>query len=65
MSLVLKDITYRYSQGTAYEKTALDHVNLEIHDGEFIGIIGHPFRKVYAGTAPERFAEGYRGRDGV
>lgn len=41
MSLVLKDITYRYSQGTAYEKTALDHVNLEIHDGEFIGIIGH------------------------
>lgn len=41
MSLVLKNVTYRYSQGTAYEITALSDVNLTIGDGEFIGIIGH------------------------
>lgn len=41
MSLVLENVTYRYSQGTAYEITALNHVNLSIGDGEFIGIIGH------------------------
>lgn len=41
MSLVLENVTYRYSQGTAYEITALNHVNLAIGDGEFIGIIGH------------------------
>ena len=40
MSLVLENVTYRYSQGTAYEITALNHVNLSIGDGEFIGIIG-------------------------
>ena len=41
MSLVLENVTYRYSQGTAYEITALIHVNLSIGDGEFIGVIGH------------------------
>lgn len=41
MSLVLKNITYRYSQGTAYEITALADVSLTIEDGEFIGVIGH------------------------
>lgn len=41
MSLVLENVTYRYSQGTAYEITALNHVNLSIGDGEFIGVIGH------------------------
>ncbi len=41
MSLILDDISYRYSTGTAYEVTALDHVNLRIDDGEFVGIIGH------------------------
>ena len=34
MSLVLENVTYRYSQGTAYEITALNHVNLSIGDGE-------------------------------
>ena len=41
MSLVLENVSYRYSQGTAYEITALDNVSLEIRDGEFIGVIGH------------------------
>ena len=41
MSLVLENVSYLYSQGTAYERTALSHVNLSIEEGEFIGIIGH------------------------
>ena len=37
----LKDVSYVYMQGGPFEKTALDTINLEINDGEFIGIIGH------------------------
>lgn len=37
----LKDVSYVYSPKTPFEKTALDHINLTIGDGEFIGIIGH------------------------
>ncbi len=41
MSFILDNVSYRYSEKTAYEIQALDHVNLKIEDGEFIGIIGH------------------------
>lgn len=41
MSLRLEHVTYTYSPGTAYEMHALQDVNLEIEDGQFIGIIGH------------------------
>ena len=41
MSIKLENVTYQYSGDTAYAVTALDHVNLEIPDGQFIGIIGH------------------------
>lgn len=41
MSLILDNVTYKYSTNTAYEITALDGVSLKIEDGEFIGIIGH------------------------
>ncbi len=41
MSFILDHVSHKYSEGTAYEKTALDDVSLQIHDGEFIGIIGH------------------------
>ena len=41
MSLKLEDVTYTYSPGTAYEMHALEHVNLEIPNGQFVGIIGH------------------------
>lgn len=37
----LKDVSYVYSQGTSFQKTALENVNLTIHKGEFIGLIGH------------------------
>ncbi|HIT14280.1 MAG TPA: energy-coupling factor transporter ATPase [Candidatus Scatomonas merdigallinarum] len=41
MSIQLEDVTYTYSPGTAYEMHALDHVSLEIPQGQFVGIIGH------------------------
>ncbi len=41
MPLILDHVTYTYSAGTAYEKKALDDINLTFKDGEFIGIIGH------------------------
>lgn len=34
-------LTYRYGIGTPFEKTAVDHVDLEIEVGSFVGIIGH------------------------
>ena len=41
MSLILDKINYVYSEGTAYQIQALKDVNLEIKDGQFIGVIGH------------------------
>lgn len=41
MSIILDKINYVYNGGTAYEKQALKDVNLQIRDGEFIGLIGH------------------------
>lgn len=39
--LKTEDLTYQYSIDTPFEKTAVDHVNLEIEEGAFVGIIGH------------------------
>jgi len=36
-----ENLTYTYSIGTPFEKTAVNNVNLEIEDGELAGIIGH------------------------
>ena len=41
MSLKIENLCHTYMQGTPFEKVALNNVNLEIKDGEFIGIIGH------------------------
>ncbi|MBR6398320.1 MAG: ATP-binding cassette domain-containing protein, partial [Lachnospiraceae bacterium] len=41
MLIELKDVSYVYSKDTVYEVRALDHVNLGIEEGQFIGIIGH------------------------
>ena len=30
-----------YSAGTPFESTAVEHINIELNQGEFIGIIGH------------------------
>ena len=41
MSIILDKVNYCYSEGTAYQIQALKDINLEILDGQFIGIIGH------------------------
>ena len=41
MSIKLEHINYIYGEGTAYEKHALTAINLEIPDGQFVGLIGH------------------------
>ena len=39
--LTADKVTYKYSVGTPFEKTAVDSVDLDIREGEFVGIIGH------------------------
>ncbi|MDR1560362.1 MAG: energy-coupling factor transporter ATPase [Clostridiales bacterium] len=39
--LEIKDISFIYNQGSAFEKKALDGVSMSITRGEFIGLIGH------------------------
>ena len=34
-------LTYVYSPGTPFEKTAVDNVNLSVNKGEFLALIGH------------------------
>ena len=41
MIIQLKNVNYTYNPGTPFEKKALDDVNLEINEGDFIGLIGH------------------------
>ena len=41
MGMRLEHINYIYSPDNAFRKHALKDVNLEIKDGEFIGLIGH------------------------
>lgn len=41
MSIVIEHLNYVYMQGGPYETKALDDVSLTIHDGEFVGLIGH------------------------
>lgn len=40
MPVAAKDLTYTYMPGSPFEHTALSHVDLEIADGEYLGIIG-------------------------
>ena len=41
MSMQIENLSYVYGEGTAFEKKALDNVNLELPDGQFIGVVGH------------------------
>ena len=41
MPIKLEHVTYTYGAGTPFEKTALYDTSVEIHEGEFVGIIGH------------------------
>ena len=39
--LETQDLTYVYGAGTPFEKTAVDHISLQIEEGELVGVIGH------------------------
>lgn len=41
MVIKTENLTHVYSQGTPFEKTAVDHVSLTFESGEIIGVIGH------------------------
>ena len=42
MSLIkAENLTYVYGEGTPFRKVAVDNVDLEVDEGEFIGVIGH------------------------
>ncbi len=41
MSLKLENVFYTYQPGTPFENVALADISLEIHQGSFVGIIGH------------------------
>ena len=61
--IILDKINYTYSDGTAYEIQALKDVNLQIHQGEFIGIIGsYGIGKIDSDSAAERTAAGIIGK---
>lgn len=39
--LETKDLTHIYSEGTPFQRYAIEHVNFSLERGEFVGIIGH------------------------
>lgn len=41
MPIVIKELFHTYQAGSPYETHALQNINLEIKEGEFIGLIGH------------------------
>ncbi len=41
MSIKAENIRYVYSEGTPFMTVALDDINIEIKEGDFLGIIGH------------------------
>lgn len=41
MIIKVEDLTYIYNPSSPFETKALDNINIEIEEGEFIGLIGH------------------------
>lgn len=41
MIIEISKLNYIYNPGTPFERKALNHIDLEIEQGEFIGLIGH------------------------
>ncbi len=39
--LETQELTYIYSEGSPFQKTAVDNVNLKIDEGEMVGVMGH------------------------
>ena len=40
-SIRLESLRYVYSQGTPFEKVAIDDISLEIPEGQYVALIGH------------------------
>ena len=41
MAIKIEHLTHTYNEGMPFEKKALDDININIEQGEFVGIIGH------------------------
>ena len=41
MSIIAQNLTFTYGKKTQFAKKAIDDVSVEIHDGEFVAIVGH------------------------
>ena len=41
MSIVVKNLSFTYGIKSPYEKKAISNINLEIKEGDFLGIVGH------------------------
>lgn len=41
MIIKTENLTHIYGQGTPFEKVALDNVNIQIKEGDYVGVIGH------------------------
>lgn len=41
MAISIRNLSHIYMKGMPFEKRALDNINLNIEDGELVGIIGH------------------------
>ena len=41
MSLVIEHATFTYMKSTPFQRTAIEDVSLEVHAGEYVGVIGH------------------------
>lgn len=41
MTMKLENVNYIYGIGSGYEKHAIKNITLDIHDGEFLGVVGH------------------------
>ena len=39
--LEIRDLSHVYSAGTPFESTAIEHINIKLNQGEFVGVIGH------------------------
>ena len=41
MPIEVKNLTHTYSEGSAFQSTAIREVSLTIADGEFLAVVGH------------------------
>ena len=41
MLLELKNVCYTYNKDTSFSVNALENINLQIPEGQFVGVIGH------------------------